>query len=367
MHRYPKGQHDKSLQAWDSADQYIVEHVLNDPEITADSHVTVTNDAFGAIAVGLSHLKLTCISDSHVSLLATKQNIELNELTMPRWCNSLASWSNTDVVILKLTKNSGYLDFQLNQISQLRSPCKIIACGKTTQVTSNVLKVFDKYFDNVTTSLAKKKSRLIFAEHNKVVKPKQSKYPISINWPEQSISLQSHANVFAKEQIDIGGRFLADHLPDIEAGQYVVDLGCGNGLLGLACLNQLKSSDTSAHILFTDESFMAVESAKLNVQNNFADMVTMCEFRQDDGLTSQAPNSVDVVLCNPPFHQQNTITEHIAFQMFKQSFLALKSKGCLYVVANSHLPYQRELKKLFGGFKVIAQNNKFHLFQCNKN
>ena len=111
---------------------------------------------------------------------------------------------------------------------------------------------------------------------------------------------------------------------------------------------------------------MAVASAKLNVENNFPEQLKNCEFKQDDCLSSQAPDSADLILCNPPFHQQNTITEHIAKQMFEQSHQILSKGGRLVVVANRHLPYQGQLKKIFGGFSVLAQNRKFVIFECNK-
>jgi len=307
------------------------------------------------------------VTDSHVSVLAIEQNCQDNEIAAPMIINSLEAWPESDFVILKLTKNIGYLEYQLQQLSQLPKNCKVVATGKTTLVTSNTLKLFEKYLSNVSTSLAKKKSRLIFAEHaNETSTPIKSKYPLTINWPEQSLSISSHANVFGKEQIDIGGRFLADNLPTLTSGQKVIDLGCGNGLLGLSCLKQISETGQSAEICFTDESFMAVESARYNVEQNHPEALNHCEFIQNDCLSGFKSNSVDTILCNPPFHQQNAITEHIALQMFKDAKRVLVEGGDLYVVANRHLPYQEPLKKHFGGFKVFAQNAKFIIYHSLK-
>ena len=369
LNRYPKGQHDKSLQAWDSADEYLIQHCLPIfQQAEKPVKIAIVNDLFGALSCALADYQPTLITDSYVSQLATLQNAKDNELTAPKISNSLEDWQNADYVLLKLTKNIGYLEHQLQQISQLTAPCKIIAAGKTTSVTSNVIKLFEKYLLDVSTSLAKKKSRLIFANFDpKSANKTTSKYPISIHWQEQNLKISSHANVFSKEQIDIGGRFLAENLPVINNGQTVIDLGCGNGLLGLACLRQLKENQNTAAVKFIDESFMAIASSELNVTNNFPNQKSNCEFLQDDCLTEQPNESADMILCNPPFHQQNTITEHIAKQMFKQAYDRLKFNGQLIVVANRHLPYQGVLKKLFGGFGILAQNNKFVIFQCNKN
>lgn len=367
LNRYPKGQHDKSLQAWDSADEYLVQYCLAElKEVSPLPRVTLVNDLFGALTLAFSEYDTTVITDSYVSQLAISENCNDNDLVAPPILNSLQPWPESNFVIIKLTKNIGFLEYQLQQLAQLPNQCKVIAAGKTTLVTSNVLKLFDKYLTNVSTSLAKKKSRLIFAEHNSNIKI-TSKYPLTIDWPEMELTLSSHANVFAKEQIDIGGRFLAENLPTLSDGQRIIDLGCGNGILGLSCIKQLIESGNSANICFIDESNMAVESARLNVEQNFPKSLEHCEFYQDDCLTEQAENSADVILCNPPFHQQNTITEHIAKQMFRQSYKTLKVGGSLVVVANRHLAYQGFFKKLFGGFNVLAQNRKFTIFQCNKN
>lgn len=368
LNRYPKGQHDKSLQAWDSADEYLAQYCLSELDsATQLQGVTLVNDLFGALAVTFAEYSPNIVTDSYVSQLAIEQNCVDNELPLPTLFNSLQQWPKSQLVVIKLTKNIGYLEFQLQQLSQLPCNSKVIAAGKTTLVTSNVLKLFEKYLSNVSTSLAKKKSRLIFAEHQGAVnKEAVSKYPLTIDWPEQALSISSHANVFAKEQIDIGGRFLAEHLPEVEENQRIIDLGCGNGLLGLACLKLKNDTNRNANICFVDESFMAVASAKLNVENNFPEQLENCEFKQDDCLSSQVPNSADLILCNPPFHQQNTITEHIAKQMFEQSYQTLSRGGRLVVVANRHLPYQGQLKKIFGGFSVLAQNRKFVIFECNK-
>lgn len=367
LNRYPKGQHDKSLQAWDSADEYLVHHCQSELNEPIES-LTLVNDLFGALSVAFTEYNPVIVTDSYVSQLAIAQNCSDNELPTPKLMNSLEPWPDHNCVIIKLTKNIGYLEYQLQQLSKQSKPCRIIAAGKTTLVTSNVLKLFEKYFSNVTTSLAKKKSRLIFAEHSGTSdKTISSKYPLTIEWQEKGLKLSSHANVFAKEQIDIGGRFLAENLPMMTAGLKVIDLGCGNGLLGLTCLEQMTQANHEAEICFIDESYMAVESAKINVQQNFPQFMDSCKFLQDDCLSSQIENSADLILCNPPFHQQNTITEHIAKQMFQQSYKTLKVGGSLVVVANRHLPYQGQLKKLFGGFNVLAQNNKFIIFQCHKN
>lgn len=363
LFRFPKGQHDKSLQAWDSADELVVEHVLSNESENAQN-LLILNDSFGALSVALNHLSPTLVSDSFISQQAVIQNCNENELNVPAMLTSLDELPQASVLVLKLTKNLGFLEHQLKQISETSHIDKIIATGKTTLVTKSVLALFEKYLDNVTTSLAKKKSRLIFADNSNTATKPESKYPVTVAWPEMSLDVTSHANVYSKEQIDIGGRFLAENLPELKQEQVIVDLGCGNGLIGLGALHQAKERNLDIQVKFLDESYMAIDSAMLNVKQQFESQFSSCEFIATDCLSGQEPESVDLVLCNPPFHQQNTITEHIALQMFTQAKSVLKNGGKIFVVANNHLHYSYHLKNIFGGFKVHKKNNKFTIYKC---
>jgi 16S rRNA G1207 methylase RsmC len=66
-----------------------------------------------------------------------------------------------------------------------------------------------------------------------------------------------------------------------------------------------------------------------------------------------------LILCNPPFHQQTATTDHIAWQMFKDSFRVLKKGGELRIIGNRQLAYHIKLKRIFGNEKLIASNDKF--------
>jgi 16S rRNA G1207 methylase RsmC len=161
--------------------------------------------------------------------------------------------------------------------------------------------------------------------------------------------------VYAREKLDIGARHFMKNLPEVNAGTKVIDLGCGNGVIGLTVLSQ----QPEAFITFVDESYMAVASAKTNISQNLPEQLAQCQFVINDCLADVEPNSVDLILCNPPFHQQNATTDHIAWQMFRDSHRALKNGGELRIIGNRQLGYHIKLKRLFGNEKLIASNDKF--------
>ncbi len=90
------------------------------------------------------------------------------------------------------------------------------------------------------------------------------------------------------------------------------------------------------------------------------------EFLQTDCLQGVADNSVSLILCNPPFHQNNAINDDVAWQMFTESKAALAAKGELWVIGNRHLGYHAKLKHLFGDCDVVASNKKFTLLKATK-
>ncbi|KZY83646.1 hypothetical protein A3740_05280 [Oleiphilus sp. HI0068] len=73
-----------------------------------------------------------------------------------------------------------------------------------------------------------------------------------------------------------------------------------------------------------------------------------------------------MILCNPPFHQQNTVSTSIAQSFFKEAKRALKTGGEVWLVANRHLGYHSDLKRIFGNFENIAANKKFVILKAGK-
>ena len=85
-----------------------------------------------------------------------------------------------------------------------------------------------------------------------------------------------------------------------------------------------------------------------------------------DGLELRNADSADLVLCNPPFHQQHVLGDQVARSMFEGSKRCLVRGGELRVVANRHLDYARVLKQLFANCRTIASNRKFVVMKAVK-
>lgn len=370
LERYPVKHQHKSLQAWDAADEYLIEHIDTNTSPEQRQQMLILNDDFGALSCYFAAHQPVMISDSWVAQKSTRVNAKLNDIAAENidYLDCLADLSQElahkpALVLIKIPRSLALLEHQLITLRQvLHSDTVVVAAGKVKTVQNSVLKLFEKYIGTTTTSLAKKKARLIFCRYDQTSEY-SSPYPTVVTDPAIDFELHNHANVFCRDHLDIGARLLLQHLPDC-LDKSVIDLGCGNGVLGLSVL----AKDVNAHVTFVDESFMAIASAKLNVEKLFGhtDNATFIVSNCLEQLLKHRRGEYDIVLCNPPFHQQNAITDHVAYQMFSDAKQALKIGGELRIVGNRHLDYPFKLKKLFGGYQDVASNKKFSILSTYK-
>ena len=359
LERFPASQVNRSLQAWDAVDEYLVNYVEQQELVDIGTKLLVINDDFGSITLNYSQHSVVTVTDSYISQLGLNHNIEQNNVIFKdlKQLSSLSALpEDIDVILYKIPKNKALLVEQLNTIKNTYNNKKIcfIAGDKAKNIHTSTLTLFKNHLGTTSTSLAIKKARLVFSnlDNKTSLKQAQNKHWLLEN---TNIEINNRANVFAREKLDIGARLFIDHLPDQLNKLNIIDLGCGNGVIGLSVLEKFPD----ACVNFIDESYMAVCSSEDNVNHNFPDSVKHCQFSVNDCLTDIDSESADLILCNPPFHQQNAVTDHIAWQMFRDSYRVLKKGGELRIVGNRQLSYHIKLQRLFGNEKLIANDHKF--------
>lgn len=366
LYRYPKRFAHPSWQAWDSADELLLAHICETDEQYQNAKILILNDDFGALTCWLAPSNITHVSDSLVSQTACEKNLVANniESNTIHFVDSMSSLPKApDWLVIKIPKTLALLEYQLAQVQNIvGGNTKIVAAAKAKAIQKSTLSLFEKYLGPTRTSLAKKKSRLVFSQPSLPISCKPTPEPISWQTDDYQLTLINYANVFARQQMDIGARLLIDNLPDCTAKR-AVDLGCGNGVIGLTVLQNY----LDCHVTFVDESYMAVASARKNVELNFPEKMSQCTFAVSNCLEHFDKHTCfDNIICNPPFHQQNTVTDHIATQMFEDSKLKLAKGGELRVIGNRHLDYPQKLKRLFGGYSVVASDRKFSILSSRK-
>ncbi len=351
LKRYPVLKNDP-LQAWDSADELILQH-MKDLELS-EKRILIINDHFGALSTALSAYDITSYSDSYVAQMGIQQNSagKIHPIHLLQELNGFY-----DYVLIQIPKNMSYFEDILCHLTpHLQENSQLICTSMIKHLSPASFDLLNKYIGKTTTSLAQKKARLVFASFE--MTPVSSPYPITLKVEGFEKAFSNNSNLFSRDKLDIGTRFFLEHIP---TGDFktILDLGCANGIVGISA----KKKNSAAKIIFSDESHMAIESAKTNYKNNFDDVA---DFVWTNCFENQPKDSLDLVLCNPPFHQGNTIGDFIAWQMFQDAYESLKTGGMIRVIGNSHLGYQVKLKKLFGNSKIIATNNKFIICDARK-
>ncbi|MBH2721449.1 23S rRNA (guanine(1835)-N(2))-methyltransferase RlmG [Serratia ureilytica] len=362
LERYPQQEESTQLQAWEAADEYLLQQLENVD--IGGRPVLIFNDNFGTLACALHAHRPYSVSDSYMSQLATRHNLKLNGLDpeLVTLLDSLAELPAAPaVVLIRVPKALALLEQQLRALRHVVTEDTLIVAGaKARDVHTSTMQLFEKVLGPTRTSLAWKKARLIFCQAADIVPPAAAE---TTNWTLDGTDwlIHNHANVFSRGSLDIGARLFLDHLPRGLNG-HIVDLGCGNGVIGLTALAQ----NPDAQVTFVDESYMAVASSELNVEHNLPQELDRCQFEVNNALAGIERESVQAVLCNPPFHQQHAITDHTAWQMFCDAKRCLQVGGELRIVGNRHLDYHQKLKRLFGNCTLVASNKKFVILRAVK-
>lgn len=345
--RYPTHAKDQ-LRAYDGADRYLLEEIAQRrPDAQS---VLVVGDRHGALTTALAGKRdVTMWSDSALSRIATRANLAHAGRTalLPDRLPEL----RYDLVVIRPGKARSLLEQQLHEVAGRVEPATPVILGEMVKHLGHwMTDVLERQVGPTTASLSTHKARLLRAvrDERRADPPEWTTYEAP-----GGIELRNAPGAFASSGVDAGARLLLTHLPENLGPVRVVDLGCGNGVLAIA--SALHNPEAS--YLLIDESAAAITSAQASWQANLpgrpVDLVL------GDGLTEDEPESVDVVLCNPPFHAGTTVDEWLGRRLLDQARSALRPGGRLYLVANRHLSHHRYLREAFADVEVLGADARF--------
>jgi 16S rRNA (guanine1207-N2)-methyltransferase len=145
----------------------------------------------------------------------------------------------------------------------------------------------------------------------------------------------------------------------INPGDSVLDLGCGNGIVGLMAARMAARGNA----VLLDSDAEAIRSATRSVEAN---ALTNCTVLPSDAGSAVKTSSFDVVVTNPPFHVGRRAEFDIASQFIRDAWEVLKPGGRLYLVANQRLPYENTIRDCFGGFRVEREDHGYKVLSSVK-
>ncbi|MBA8979560.1 MULTISPECIES: methyltransferase [Streptomyces] len=365
--RFPEDPRDR-LRAWDASDAYLLRHLAERP-VAPSGTVVVLGDRWGALVTALAAHRPTQITDSWLGQEATRANLARNGVeagTVRLLTTQDPPPDRIDVLLVRVPKSLALLEDQLLRLAPaVHADTVVVGTGMVKEIHTSTLAMFERILGPTRTSLAEQKARLIFCTPDPALERPANPWPYRYTLPDgigpvSGRTVVNHAGVFCADRLDIGTRFFLGHLPAGRSGGRVVDLGCGNGVVGTATA----LADPRAEVLFVDESFQAVASAEATYRAN--GLSGPAEFRVGDGLAGVPAGSAGLVLNNPPFHSHQATTDATAWRMFTGARRALRPGGELWVVGNRHLGYHVKLRRLFGNSEVVASDRKFVVLRAVK-
>lgn len=358
LHRYPSRAGD-SLLAWCSADTLALEEVHR--RAIPGARILVVNDSHGALCLALQPQALW--TDSRLAVLALRQNERANSRpeTPVIWSTETPTVA-ADLVVLRVPKQRAYMEHQLSRLAALLpAGATVLASGMDKHLSPHTAGILERYIGPTERLPGRRKARLFSAvrDHRWV---DDRNFNAAYYCAYLDAELDNLPNVFSQDKLDIGTRFLLEHLHVLAPVETAMDLACGNGVLGLAAVKQ----GLARNLVFCDESALALESARRNAARIFPQYSHRFQFHHGDGLAHYAGAGAQLILCNPPFHQEHMVNEFAGRRLLHQCSRHLVSGGELVLVANRHLDYLSLLRSTFSEVKKCASNEKFVILLARK-
>lgn len=162
---------------------------------------------------------------------------------------------------------------------------------------------------------------------------------------ERLIKIVTRPGVFAHRQLDPGARQLLLSV-EIEAGQRVMDLGCGSGALAIAAA--LRADNVQSFAVDSNARAIdcALQSARLNQVENLKALLNCDGF---EGDMHTLGGSMDVLLCNPPYYSDFEIPE----KMIRTAAGVLRSGGAALFVNKQPRWYENRMPQSFVDVEIF--------------
>ncbi len=364
------------LRAWDAADEYVLAH-LGERPLPDGSSVLLVGDSFGALTCSLRSHDPIVVNESAAGAVAIADNLARNGLDPLEVYSILDLETLTeplDCVVIKIPKSISELVDVLHRIRpHVHAETRIVGAAMAKHIHTSTLQCFESIIGATKTSLAKKKARLIHSSFDYSLDVGPNPWPVV--WNANQLTLVNYGGGFSAEGLDAGTRFLLENIesftdlvPTTGERIRVVDLGCGNGIIGLQMAADLVASSANFVIDVVDDSAMAVAAAESSWERSLPGVAEeRAAFRHHYRLVEVVePRSADLVVVNPPFHDDRVVGDDTAWSMFTDAHKVLRPGGQFVVVGNRHLAYHAKLKKIFGKVDTLASNKKFVLLRAHR-
>ena len=194
-------------------------------------------------------------------------------------------------------------------------------------------------------------TKMYFAENPDA---KHDIHELNVELLGQQLTFLTDAGVFSKKMIDYGSRVLLSVL-DFEAGERVLDVGCGYGPLGLTLA---KAQGVAATML--DINQRALDSAQKNAERNqiSADIFQSNVYEKVSGI-------FDHIISNPPIRAG----KQVVHEVISGSYEHLTEGGDLTLVIQKKQgapSAKSKMETVFGNCEIVKKDKGYYILRSEK-
>lgn len=281
--------------------------------------------------------------------------------------------AEVELVLMRLpTALDGLDEYAWRLARHCHRHVRLVAGARVKHMTRTMNDVLARHFDQVWASRGRQKSRVLHATGAHAPPAEGAtvsadRWPRSTTHPQLGLTVVAHGATFAGNRLDPGTALLVEALGQRldrgpgTAAAAALDLGCGSGIL-TALLAR-----AGWHTTGLDTSRAAVDSTRATLAANHlpAQVVRADITRSPRPLIEPGPGAaaeaaqVELIACNPPFHDGAAKDSSAAFAMFEFGGQVVARGGEFWCVFNAHLPYLPALRRHIGTTRIAARDRHY--------
>lgn len=361
------------LRAFDAADELILATAADRVRGLGPGELVIIGDRHGALTVGAAAVLGARGIRSHQDPLLAERALARNVRRILGAAEPGAVCTahplgpellrGARLVLLQLPRGLDALEEIAWAIARWAEPEAVVfAGGRDKHMTRAMNEVLGRHFGEVSAGLGRRKARVLTA--SSPLAPRDPGAPPFPRWGGDEalpFRVAAFGATFGGATLDRGSRLLLAGLGSAApAARRIVDLGCGNGVLGVAAA----LARPAARIIATDQSSAAVAAARLTAEA--AGVADRVEVHRADALEAVPAAWAELILLNPPFHTGATVHAGVAHRLIRACREALAPGGELRLVFNSSLRYRPLVERTVGPVREISRDPSFTVLSASR-
>lgn len=319
--------------------------------------------------------RIVCTDRNILSVEAAMRSLATNdavnaEVIAQHGALGVVADSTADTVAIRIPHEKlAFLQLLFDAMRALRNGGTCYVAGATNEGVKSAARLLELAFGNAVLIAYEGGCRILSAQKNSDAPFDHAVFEspfvsfdsfreLDVTLRGKHLKLFSRPGVFSWDHLDEATEILAAQL-EIQSGSSVLDIGCGNGALGIIA----SMLSGGAPLVMVDSDVEAVRSAQKS-----AWAAGIGDFRAlpSDIAGAVLDEKFDAVVTNPPFHVGKQTELSVPLQFIDDSWEVLKPGGRVFLVANRTLPYELPIRERFGQVSTVYDGRRFKVLSATK-